>query len=227
MISGISKASTTASLLCVLVLWSTPPSRAAPPEAGAGKPDAAALVAALKRDVPARTAYTEVRFSGMLDRPLILRGELEYLGPGRLGKRVDTPYKEQTTIADGSANVQRGDRAPRTFSLAQAPELEGFLRGFSALLGGDAQALQRDFELSASGSEDHWQLQLKPRDERLVRRISAIEVDGAKNAPRCFRTHEADGDLGVLLVDALADAKLTTRPSPAQIDALCRGAAAQ
>lgn len=177
--------------------------------------------------MPARTAYTEVRFSGMLDRPLILHGELEYLGPGKLGKRVDTPYKEQTTIADGSANVQRGDRAPRTFSLAQAPELEGFLRGFSALLGGDAQALQRDFELTASGNPAHWQLQLKPRDERLVRRISAIEVDGANDVPRCFRTHEADGDLDVLLVDALADAKLTTRPSPAQIDALCRGAATQ
>jgi hypothetical protein len=183
-----------------------------------------ALVAALKRAVPARTAYTEVRFSGMLDRPLILHGELEYLGPGKLGKRVDTPYKEQTTIADSSASVQRGDRAPRAFSLAQAPELEGFLRGFSALLGGDAATLQRDFELTASGSQAHWQLQLKPRDPRLVRRITAIEVDGAQDAPRCFRTHEADGDLGVLLVDALADAKLTTRPSPAQIDALCRGA---
>ncbi|HEY0230414.1 MAG TPA: LolA-related protein, partial [Dokdonella sp.] len=177
--------------------------------------------------VPARTAYTEVRFSGMLDRPLILHGELEYLGPGKLGKRVDSPYKEQTTIADSSASVQRGEHAPRTFSLAQAPELEGFLRGFSALLGGDAATLQHDFELSASGSEARWQLQLKPRDERLARRITAIEVDGAQATPRCFRTHEADGDLGVLLVDTLADAKLTTRPSPAQLDALCRGVAVQ
>jgi hypothetical protein len=213
-------------LLLVGALSLTSPCRAASPEAIPGKVDAATLVAGLKRIVPARTAYTEVRFSGLLDRPLILRGELEYLGPGKLGKRVDTPYREQVTVADGSATVKRGERAPRTFSLGQAPELDGFLRGFAALLGGDAAALARDFELGASGAVTNWQLSLKPRDRRLVQRISAIEVYGADNTPRCFRTHEADGDVSVLLVDTLAAAKLPSRPSQPQIDALCRGAKA-
>ncbi|MFC4820129.1 LolA-related protein [Dokdonella ginsengisoli] len=204
---------------------STPlPSRAAPPEAG---PDAAAIVAGLKRETPARTAYTEVRYSGMLDRPLILRGELEYLGAGRLGKRVEQPYREQTTIADGSATIRRGEREPRTFALGQAPELEGFLRGFTALLGGDAQTLQHDFTLTASGSAANWQLQLKPRDARLARRVRAIEVDGANGTPRCFRTHEGDGDLAILLVDTLAATKLTTRPAKSELDLLCRGAPAR
>lgn len=195
---------------------------AASPDAGSAV-DAAALVARLKRDAPARTAYSEVRFSGLLDRPLILHGELEYLGPGKLGKRVDRPYREQVTVADGSAAVKRGDRAARTFSLSQAPELEGFLRGFTALLGGDAVTLAADFELTASGTPASWQLNLKPRDARLAHRISTIEVDGAGNTPRCFRTHEADGDLSVLLVDELAAIDLPSRPSPPQIDALCRG----
>ncbi len=174
--------------------------------------------------MPARTAYTEVRWSGLLDRPLIVRGELEYLGPGRLGKRVDEPYREQMTVADGSATVQRGTRKPRSFALGQAPELEGFLRGFSALLGGDAEALQRDFALSATGRASNWQLQLKPRDSRLARRVPAIEVDGTGSEPRCFRTHEGDGDLAILLVDALATAKLPPRVGKAEVDALCRGA---
>lgn len=206
--------------------WPTQPSRAAPPDPAAAV-DAAAIVAGLERETPARTPYTEVRYSGLLERPLILRGELEYLGPGKLGKRVDAPYKEQTTIADGSATVQRGERAPRTFALGQAPELEGFLRGFSALLGGDAQTLQRDFVLSASGDAANWQLQLKPRDSRLARRVKAIEVDGANGTPRCFRTHEADGDLAILLVDSLAVTKLGVRPAQSQLDALCRGVAAK
>lgn len=204
---------------------STPlPSRAAPSEAG---PDPVAIVGGLRRETPARTAYTEVRYSGMLDRPLILRGELEYLGPGRLGKRVEQPYREQTTIADGSATIRRGEREPRTFSLGQAPELEGFLRGFTALLGGDAPALQRDFTLRASGSAANWQLQLTPRDSRLARRVRTIEVDGSGGTPRCFRTHEGDGDLAILLVDALAATRLTTRPAKSELDALCRGAAAR
>lgn len=187
-------------------------------------PDAAAIVAGLKRAPPARTAYTEVRWSGLLERPLILHGELEYLGPDRLGKRVDAPYREQMTVADGTATVRRGERKPRSFALGQAPELEGFLRGFSALLGGDAETLQRDFTLTASGDAANWQLQLKPRDGRLARRMPSIEVDGANGEPRCFRTHEGDGDLAILLVDGLASEKLPTRVGRAEVDVLCRGA---
>jgi len=188
--------------------------------------DAKTLVAAMKRTAPARTAYSEVRFSGLLDRPLILHGELEYSGPGKLAKSVDAPYRERTTIENGEASVQRGDRPVRKFSLSQAPELEGFLRGFAALLGGDADALQRDFELVASGNADVWRLKLTPRDERLAKRVTAIEVDGAGNAARCFYTREADGDVNVLLVEALANEKLPNRPTMPMIDALCRGAKA-
>lgn len=202
------------------------PCFAAPPEPGAGI-DAMRLVGSLKRDAPARTAYTEVRFSSLLERPLILRGELEYLGPEKLGKSVESPYREQTTIANGEASVRRGDRAPRTFSLGQAPELEGFLRGFAALLGGDATALARDFELSASGDEKNWRLTLKPRDRRLARRVRVIEVDGSGNTPRCFQTREADGDIATLLVDTLASTALPTRPAQVQIDGLCRGSKIQ
>ena len=218
MTSGISKGAAWSLLLGALL---ASPSRATPPPEA--KLDAAMLVAALKRDAPARTAYAEVRFSGLLDRPLVLHGELEYLGPGQLGKRVDAPYKEQTKVANGEASVQRGSRAPRTFSLGQAPELEGFLRGFAALLGGDAAALARDFTLAASGSTDAWQLVLKPRDVRLARRVTAITVDGSGTTPLCFRTREADGDLSVLLVDRLAEAKLAVQVSQPQVDALCRG----
>ena len=196
------------------------PSRAAP-EGNA--PDAHALVAGLAREAPARTAFSEVRFSGLLDRPLILHGELEYDGPGKLARRVDTPYKENMTIENGEASVQRGDKPVRKFSLTQAPELEGFLRGFAALLGGDADALKRDFELSAIGNAKTWRLKLTPRDDRLAKRITAIEVDGTDKSARCFHTIETDGDVNVLLVESLADAKLPTRPTPPMIDALCRG----
>ncbi len=196
-----------------------------PSTSRATPPDATQLVAHLKRTPPARTAYAEVRFSGLFDRPLILHGEMEYLGPGRLTKRVDAPYRERTSIADGQAISQRGEQPQRTLSLAQIPELETFLRGFSALLGGDAATLARDFTLQASGTQARWQLLLKPIDVRLARRIESIRVDGAQTEPLCFRTREADGDESVLLVGTLADATLPVRVSPQQVDALCRGIA--
>lgn len=201
--------------------WLAPAPAAAPPDAGPLDP--VRLVESLAREVPARTPFTEVRFSGLLDRPLVARGELEYRGPGDLGKRVESPYHEDTRIAAGQVTVRRGERAPRQFALGQIPELEGFLRGFGALLGGDAVALQRDFTLGARGDTAHWRLELTPRDPRLARRVSVIEVDGSGDTPLCFRTREADGDIGVLLVEQLAAVKLPPRPAPAQLENLCRG----
>lgn len=212
----------TLGLALASAIWPNP-SRAASEAAAATRPNAQTLVAGLKRAAPARTRFSEVRFSGLLDRPLIVHGELEYDGPGKLSRIVDTPYEEHMTIENDDASVQRGDHPVRKFPLSQAPELEGFLRGFAALLGGDAEALQRDFVLSANGGDSGWHLKLTPRDERLAKRVTALEVDGAGTSARCFRTIEADGDVNVMLVESLADVKLPTRPTPPMIDALCRG----
>lgn len=185
--------------------------------------DALALVAGLQRELPARTAYTEVRFSRMYNRAVIARGELEYLGPGKLGKRVDTPYEEVTTIADGQVTVQRGTRKPRQISLQRVPELEGFLRGFSALLGGDAEALQRDFELSSNGSPEQWQLHLAPSDKRLRKRIDAIVVDGSGDNANCFSILDADDDVSILMVEKLAKAPLPEPLTQQTVESVCRG----
>jgi len=198
---------------------------ALPMTATAADLDAAALIAGLKRELPARTPYTEVRFAQMLDRPLIVHGELEYLGPGKLGKRVDTPYKETTTIADGQVKVQRGERKPREIALGRIPELEGFLRGFSALLGGDASALARDFDLQTTGSSAGWHLTLTPKDARLKRRIASIEVDAAGNGARCFAIIDADGDANIMLVEALSQAELPKPLTRHNLEIVCRGTA--
>lgn len=191
--------------------------------ANAADIDALALVSGMKRELPARTAYTEVRFSRMFDRAVIARGELEYLGPGQLGKRVDEPYEEVTTIADGQVTVTRGTRKPRQISLQRVPELEGFLRGFSALLGGDAAALQRDFELASSGEPERWQLRLVPSDKRLRKRIAAIVVDGRADHANCFSILDADGDVSILMVEQQAAMALPEPLTQSSVELSCRG----
>lgn len=186
-------------------------------------PETVALIASLRRPAPADTAYTEVRFVRMLRRPLVLRGELHYGGSDQLGKRVDTPYRESTTIAAGEVTVQREDKPVRNFSLERAPELQALLASFSALLGGDAAALNQYYAIALQRAGVDWRLTLTPRSSALARQLHEMIVDGRDADTRCFSLHEADGDASVMLLSALAATKLADPPTPAGLESLCRG----
>lgn len=191
-------------------------SSAAPP------PEASALIARLARPIPAQTAYTEVRFLHQLTRPLVLHGELSYGGPGKLGKRVDAPYREDLRIDGDAVEVDRAGRAPRHFALSRAPELRMLLNGFSALLGGDASTLNAAYTFSIVENAPNWTLRLVPRDADLSRQLRALVVDGAANEPRCFTLQQANGDSSVMLLGALATRALPVAPTPEALAALCR-----
>ncbi len=197
-------------LLPALLLAATPPC------------DAANLIASLKRPVPASTAYTEVRFVHQLTRPLILRGELDYGGADKLGKRVDAPYRESTTISGDDVTVTRADRIPKHFDLERAPELKTLMGGFSALLGGDAAALAALYTISHVDNAGGWTLTLTPRDVAQSAHLKAFIIDGAGNEPHCFTLQQANGDASVMLLGPLAAAKLPQPPTTAALTTLCR-----
>ncbi|MGH8041822.1 MAG: LolA-related protein [Rudaea sp.] len=199
---------------------------ASPPPAtsDAAAPDLVRFVARLARPAPAATAYTEVRFLHQLTRPLVLHGELEYDGPGKLGKRVDAPYREATTVSDGTATVTRAGRAPQRFELARAPELDMLLGGFSALLGGDARALQKFYVITLVDNAPNWTLTMVPHDSALAVHLRAFVIDGRATQPSCFTLERAHGDSSVMLLGVLATTELPQPPTPAALSALCRAA---
>jgi len=174
--------------------------------------------------VPSDTPYAETRFVHVLRKPLQLRGELHYGGAGVLGKRVDAPYRETTQIANDEVTVQREGKSARRFSLERAPELEALLESFSALLGGDAAALNRYFTLSLDRRDAAWRLTLTPRSHDLAKHLRELIVDGRDSAVRCVSLHEADGDASVMRMGAIADAKFADPPTASALDVLCRGA---
>ena len=159
----------------------------------------------------------------MLRRPMVLRGQLHYGGAGQLGKRVDTPYRETTTINGSEVGVKRDGRDERKFSLERAPELGALLGSFSALLGGDAAALDRDFVVATEQHGDDWRLTLTPRSPTLAKQLKAMTVDGRAGEPRCFTLDEADGDASTMLLGDLAKATLGEPPTRAAVGKLCSG----
>lgn len=191
----------------------------APEEAATAR----ALVTSLGRPAPARTPFAEARFMKMLEQPLVVSGELAWLGGDRLERQVEHPNREVATIADGEVTQQREGREPRRFSLKRAPQLQILLDSFVALLGGDAMRLEQSFNVQHTGDDaTGWTLTLTPRDARLAQSVSRIEIDGRGNEPRCMRMQEADGDLAVDLLGNLA-AKMPAAPTRDALAALCRG----
>jgi hypothetical protein len=204
-----------------LLLWSANTSAY---ESGAPAPASSAtlaLITALGQPAPARTAFAEARFMQVLDRPLVISGELAWLGGDKLQRRVNKPRAETFTIADGEVTQERAGKKPRRFSLSRAPQLQVLLDSFVALLSGDPAHLQQVFEISHSGDPAaQWTLKLVPRDTKVARTIAAITVNGYAAESRCMQMHEADGDLAVDLLGPLA-AKMPAQPTRESLLLLC------
>jgi hypothetical protein len=184
---------------------------------------AQAVIAALRQPAPAHTAFAEARFLQVLDRPLVVSGQLSWLGGDRLQRRVEHPHAETATIADGEVTQQRDGKPPRHFSLKRAPQLQVLLDSFVALLSGDANRLQQAFEIQREGdAAGAWTLTLVPRDARVAKTVARIRIDGVGGQSRCMHMQEADGDLAVDLLGPLAD-KMPAEPTRAELQALCAG----
>ncbi len=184
---------------------------------------AQALIVALGQPAPAHTAFAEARFMQVLDKPLVVSGELSWLGGDQLQRRVDQPQHETATIADGEVTQQRDGKSARHFSLKRAPQLQVLLDSFVALLSGDPARLQQSFEISQSGSAaGAWTLTLVPRDARVAKTVASIRIDGVGNESRCMHMQEADGDLAVDLLGSLAP-KMPAEPTRESLQALCLG----
>jgi hypothetical protein len=185
---------------------------------------AQALIAALGRPAPAHTAFAEARFMQMLERPLVVSGELSWLGGDQLQRRVERPHAETATIADGEVTQQREGKSPRHFSLKRAPQLQVLLDSFVALLSGNPARLQQAFEIRHEGAAaGAWTLTLTPRDAKVAKTVASIRIDGYANESRCMYMQEADGDLAIDLLGPLAT-KMPAQPTREALQALCQGA---
>jgi hypothetical protein len=203
-------------LLCTLALSCS---------ASASAPDATdALIDALGRPAPARTAFAEARFMQVLEQPLVVSGELSWLGGDTLERHVTRPHEETARIADGKVTQQRAGKGERSFSLERAPQLKVLVDSFVALLGGDAGRLRQAFAIARRGdASSAWTLTLTPRDIEVARTVATIRIDGQGHEARCMWMQEADGDVAVGLLGSLA-ARMPATPTREALAALCKGA---
>jgi hypothetical protein len=185
--------------------------------------DADTLLKSLARPAPAVTPFVEVRYSKLLDQPIVVKGQLEYHEDGTLVRAVKSPFQERTEIKGESVTVARVGRSPRTFSLKRAPELRSMLGGFSAVLGGARADLEKDFNIGVTGESSAWQLQLTPKSQQAGKYVRDIVIEGAKSEPRCIIVTQPDNESSVMLVGAASQSKLPTPIAREWLTNFCDG----
>ncbi|HEX7988989.1 MAG TPA: LolA-related protein [Stenotrophomonas sp.] len=201
-------------LLCLLtsLLLSSP--------ALANGVDAAWILRQLAQPAPSQTSFLELRGSALLKEPLRVEGQYRRPDAGTLVREVRAPYAETTTIASGQVSIARAGKPPRVFALQRVPELADLQASFGAMLSGDLAALERSYRLQASGSAQHWQLQLTPKAEALARRVRAVTLHGQNAELRCIETQPAKGDVQRTLLGTAATAAAAVRDAAA-LNGLC------
>lgn len=176
----------------------------------AADPDADALLARLVRPAPDSTSFVEVRYSSLLEKPIVVSGRLEHRKDGSLVRRVEWPYAEVTVLQGENVSVERAGSKPRRFALDRAPELRGMLASFGAILQGDRQMLATYFTVTARGSDARWEITLTPRVGKLRQRLSRIVVNGAGSRAQCFTLEEPDGDESLMALGVTGPGALPT-----------------
>jgi hypothetical protein len=183
--------------------------------------DADALLKSLARPAPAVTPFVEVRYSKLLEQPIVVKGQLEYHEDGTLVRAVKDPFQERTEIRGETVTIARVGKAPRTFSLKRAPELRSMLGGFSAVLGGGRTDLEKDFSIAVRGESAAWKVSLTPKSQQVGKYVHDIAIEGAANDARCIVVTQPDEGASFMLVGKTAESKLPNPLSRESMAGIC------
>lgn len=155
------------------------------------------IMAAIRtvRHVDAR--FVEHRFLHVLKTPIETRGALQFDAPDRLVKAADpsaTGPGERVVMDDDRLTIDRGAGKPIVIGMNDHPEVAALATSLRATLGGDGAALQRVFEVTVSGTLEHWLMVLQPRDPAARRLLQWVRVTGYGERITGIDTANAEGD---------------------------------
>jgi len=157
------------------------------------------LMNELARVQHATARFVERKYLKMLTTPLVVRGKLEYVAPGRVEKRTLEPRPE-ALIVDGDMVVLESVTGRRTLALQDNPVVWAFVESIRSTLNGDLSTLERFYAVDFDGTPDAWRLRLAPKEEPMKRIVSLILISGERDRIKTIEIKEAQGDRSVMTV---------------------------
>lgn len=160
--------------------------------AAGSAPDATTIVALAAARPGERVHFTEQRSNALLSEALVFEGYVAMAEDGTLERVIERPFQERATIDGDRATLSRDGRVRRV-NLDRAGRGGAYLRTLYALLRGDEQALEANFDLVVTGDRDQWQLTLTPSGRALGRWLETIVVYGSGNEAQRIRMERGNG----------------------------------
>jgi hypothetical protein len=137
------------------------------------------LLDRIRVEPPARVPFTEQRKNRLLKEPMVLTGYLAYPEAGRLEKVIETPFREALRVDGDEISIER-DGERRRISLRNRKSMRVMLASIEAIMASGSATLESYFDATVSGDAAHWRIELLPRDRRLARQLSRMEVSGGE-----------------------------------------------
>lgn len=166
--------------------------------------DVAQLMANLARHKGGRAKFVETRNLALLDKPLVATGELNYTPPDRLEKLTLTPKPELLRLDRETLSIER-EQHKLSINLANQPEAMAFVDSIRGTLSGNRAALEKNYALHLSGTQQKWVLTLLPSEPKIAALLLRITVTGSGNQVRSIEYLQADGDRSLLVIEPVAD----------------------
>lgn len=141
--------------------------------------------------------YVEHRYLHVLKEPIETRGTLRFDAPDRLVKTTDPSVNapgERLVVDNDRLTVDRSNGKPIVIGMNDHPEIASIVESLRATLAGDGPALQRMFEVTVSGSLDHWMIVLQPRDPAARKLLQWVRVTGYDEHITGIDTANGEGD---------------------------------
>jgi hypothetical protein len=161
-----------------------------------------------------KTEITEGRFRQeknlkVLKKPLISTGTFIYHRSRGVIWQTLTPVSSVLLVNQTRLMTAQGEQAlPPAFG-----------RVFTAMFGGDVQAMKEGFDISGTNDKTAWKLQLKPKDALLQKIIVDMQLTGGKELQR-IDIKEANGNFTRITFDRITHPETLTPAQEADFERL-------
>jgi len=156
------------------------------------------VMSGLAKGLRPRVAFVEERQSVLLNRPLIIRGELMFEPPNTLRRSSFEPSEETLHVEGSTLTLERANGETVSLDLNREPVAQALVEAFRGTLSGDLERLRRHYRVLFSGSEMEWRIELTPRLESVSKAIESIKIEGREADVGTIVVLRADGEQSVM-----------------------------